>query len=180
MLWQRRAGSSKLLVKLPESQEGFHVRPHGHLTPALVGWLYGRDRKVASDFFVQRWNSEDVFQMHLLDTLYGITSIDFEAIHIPNGGERTAKSGAKMKRLGARAGVYDLVCGWHGGIGWLELKAANGRLQASQKQFGQWVLSIGGKCACVHSIAGAVGALVDMGASVRAEFAEIGRLTFDR
>ena len=56
--------------------------------------------------------------------------------HIPNGGARSSKAGALMKKMGARAGVPDLCLpimrGGHGAL-WIEMKDDGGRLRKSQK-----------------------------------------------
>jgi len=65
--------------------------------------------------------------------------------HPPNGGARTAKEGARMKKMGVKPGVPDLCLPivrpvvWKngdvipaGGL-WIELKSENGRLRDSQR-----------------------------------------------
>jgi hypothetical protein len=65
--------------------------------------------------------------------------------HPPNGGARDGRTGARMKALGAKAGVPDLVLPivrpvtWRngeripaGGL-WIELKSQSGRLRDTQK-----------------------------------------------
>jgi hypothetical protein len=65
--------------------------------------------------------------------------------HPPNGGHRDARTGARMKEMGAKAGVPDLCLPivrpvvWKngdvipaGGL-WVELKSENGRLRDSQR-----------------------------------------------
>lgn len=58
--------------------------------------------------------------------------------HIPNGGSRSKREGAKLKRMGVLAGVADLHMpvphsGYHSL--YIEMKAADGRLQQSQRNF---------------------------------------------
>lgn len=67
--------------------------------------------------------------------------------HVPNGGARDAITGARLKAMGVRAGVPDLVFIWKGGAGFIELKRPEdrcllaelsrpeGRLSASQRAF---------------------------------------------
>jgi len=38
------------------------------------------------------------------------------AIHVPNGGKRDAKTGARLKREGVKAGVADFVIFMRGGV----------------------------------------------------------------
>lgn len=67
--------------------------------------------------------------------------------HPPNGGHRDARTGARMKRMGAKAGVPDLCLPvvrpvtWRngdeipaGGL-WIELKSPDGRLRDSQAKW---------------------------------------------
>lgn len=67
--------------------------------------------------------------------------------HPPNGGHRDARTGARMKELGAKAGVPDLCLPivrpvtWTNedqlaaGALWIELKSQSGRLRDSQKEW---------------------------------------------
>ncbi len=67
--------------------------------------------------------------------------------HVPNGGARDAVTGAKLKAMGVKAGVPDLVFAWKGGAGFVELKRPEdrcllselsrpeGRLSPSQRAF---------------------------------------------
>jgi hypothetical protein len=57
--------------------------------------------------------------------------------HVPNGEHRTKATGAKLKRMGVRAGVADLVfiLPPNGEACFLELKADGGRPSDSQLQF---------------------------------------------
>lgn len=64
--------------------------------------------------------------------------------HVPNGGHRSAKTGAQMQREGVRPGVPDLLllipCGGYHGLA-IELKRRKGgRLRASQRA---WLASLG-------------------------------------
>jgi len=64
--------------------------------------------------------------------------------HVPNGGNRTARAGARMKRMGAKAGVPDLclpvprpapdgaAVASYGAL-WIEMKAGGGRMRERQR-----------------------------------------------
>lgn len=73
-------------------------------------------------------------------------------LHIPNGGKRNAREGARLKSQGVRAGVPDLCLpvprGGHHGL-WIEMKAP-GRHTVSSAQK-QWIeaLTKQGYAACV-------------------------------
>lgn len=55
---------------------------------------------------------------------------------VPNGESRSARTGAKLKAMGVRPGVADIVIVLPGGmVAFLELKAAAGRLSDRQKVF---------------------------------------------
>ena len=61
-----------------------------------------------------------------------------DCIHfaVPNGESRSARTGAKLKRMGVRAGVFDFALVLPGGqAAFLELKTEKGRLSTVQKVF---------------------------------------------
>ncbi|MCM1275472.1 MAG: VRR-NUC domain-containing protein [Lachnospiraceae bacterium] len=71
--------------------------------------------------------------------------------HIPNGGKRNAREGARFKRMGVKPGVPDLFLpvprGKYHGL-FIELKSASGRPTDNQKEWlGQ--LSALGYAACI-------------------------------
>lgn len=55
--------------------------------------------------------------------------------HPPNGGKRGIREAVRLKRMGVRAGVADLIMLHNGNAFALELKADNGRLSEAQDQF---------------------------------------------
>lgn len=62
---------------------------------------------------------------------------DVLAFHVPNGGKRNAREGAKFKRMGVKAGVPDVLLltpkqGFNGFA--IELKVKGGKLSANQKE----------------------------------------------
>ena len=76
--------------------------------------------------------------------------------HVPNGGFRNRREGAKFKRMGVRAGVSDFIFleptrNYKGLI--VELKVRGGRLQNTQKEFLEDAEARGYKCGVVYSIA---------------------------
>lgn len=72
-------------------------------------------------------------------------------LHVPNGGARSARSGAKMKRLGAKAGVPDLCLavarsgpqGQSYGALWIEMKTVSSSLTKSQRAWRRRLLKHG-------------------------------------
>lgn len=73
--------------------------------------------------------------------------------HIPNGGARTKIEAAILKGQGVRPGVADLCVLWaNGGVGFLEVKADNGRLSMVQVVFAYDCYKLGIPWACVRSV----------------------------
>lgn len=63
----------------------------------------------------------------------------YRAFAVPNGGKRSAITGAIMKREGVKAGVPDIAIVREGGsIAFLEVKTPKGRLSNSQVEFRDW------------------------------------------
>lgn len=56
------------------------------------------------------------------------------AVHIPNGGRRSAVTGRHLKADGMRPGFPDLICYQHGRHALLEVKAPGGRLSPAQRE----------------------------------------------
>lgn len=56
-----------------------------------------------------------------------------EFFHVPNGEKRSKKSGARLKAMGTKAGIPDLVILWAGIIVFIELKPTKGALSPAQK-----------------------------------------------
>lgn len=65
---------------------------------------------------------------------------------IPNGGKRSKKTAAMMKAMGVKAGIWDLCLpvprGTYHGL-YLEMKSADGSLTPAQRDFGQFLDSVG-------------------------------------
>lgn len=82
---------------------------------------------------------ELVLHKAVVKTLLQLLSPGWKFWHTPNGGARTAKTGALMKALGTLPGVPDLVLISPAGIfHGLELKAEHGRLSEAQERFQSW------------------------------------------
>lgn len=66
--------------------------------------------------------------------------------HVPNGARlaNASRQGGRMKKLGVRPGVPDLVIVLPGGrTAWVELKSDRGRLSDYQQAWGQTLLALG-------------------------------------
>ena len=69
---------------------------------------------------------------------------DIVGFHVPNGGLRNKKVGAKLKAMGVMAGVADLIILTNQpAIVFIELKTKKGRQQPTQKVFQDKVESLG-------------------------------------
>jgi len=83
--------------------------------------------------------------------------------HVPNGGKRSKVEAAKLKKMGVKAGVVDLLIEWHCAAqsdndfgyldhGWIELKAGGGKLSAAQDDFLTCTSDWGGHAALCRSL----------------------------
>ena len=75
-----------------------------------------------------------------------------EGLHffaVPNGEARSAKTGARLKRQGVRAGEPDYVLLWKGRAIGLELKAEGGRQSPEQRAIEQEWIAAGSMYRCV-------------------------------
>lgn len=180
MLFAKRARKPRSKIGAIRPKARFHTRLHGIIPPELYGWQFGNPgkRKEIEAFLLTKIvkGHEDKGQHMLLDILYAITTDDFEVIHIPNGGKRHKATGFRMKKAGARAGVYDLWCGWRGGEGWLEVKTAHGTEEPSQIEFGTWCFIVGKKSAVIRSTAEALFHLGNWGAPIKPDFLPLTKL----
>ncbi len=103
----------------------------------------------------QRRNVEDGLQFACVTLLHVYEQqrmLRFFAV--PNGERRDAKTGAKLKRMGVRPGVPDLVVLVRGVAMFIELKAdtKTARLSKPQEQWRDWLLEHGHGWACVRSV----------------------------
>lgn len=76
--------------------------------------------------------------------------------HIPLGGKRSAREGARFKAMGTRAGWPDLTFAWVNAgaqnTAFIELKAINGTLSDGQKDFRDWCAQHGFNWALCRSV----------------------------
>ena len=83
---------------------------------------------------------------------------------IPNGGARDAITGARMKREGQKAGVWDMLLpiarnGFHGL--WIEMKVGANNLTPAQEAWGAAMLKQGYFCEVCYSWQAAARVLID-------------------
>ncbi len=83
-------------------------------------------------------------------------------LHVPNGGLRSKRQAAKLKLMGVRAGVCDLLLpvpvGDHPGL-WIELKTAKGRVSPEQVEFMAGMVALGWRAEVARSAQEAVSCL---------------------
>jgi hypothetical protein len=80
--------------------------------------------------------------------------------HVPNGERRDIKTGARLKKMGVRRGVPDLVLfSPSGKIHLLELKRNGETLSPSQEEFRDWAIRTGVPFVTAHSFTEALVAL---------------------
>jgi hypothetical protein len=80
--------------------------------------------------------SEDSFQITVADLLRRYAPPSVIWFHTPNAGKRSKRTGARLKKMGMRPGVADIVIATSTGTLFLELKdGAKGRKREGQVQF---------------------------------------------
>lgn len=83
--------------------------------------------------------TEDSIQISIVNWFRYVLPHGWNIFAVPNGGSRDKREAAKLKRLGVKAGVWDLlILGQLNGepwAGWIEVKTATGRLTPEQKDF---------------------------------------------
>lgn len=87
-----------------------------------------------------RRHLEDTLQMQVAKYLR-IQYPRLLAFHVPNGGKRNPREGARFKAMGVRPGVADILLFWgFNKKAAIELKAGKNKLEDSQETFrDQWV-----------------------------------------
>src|ERR1017187_72334 len=79
--------------------------------------------------------SEAALQTHVCKLLYAYGRPDILWFAVPNGEQRSAKTGQRLKQQGVRAGAADLCFVIDGQFIGLELKTEVGTLSKAQHQF---------------------------------------------
>lgn len=80
--------------------------------------------------------------------------------HPANGEPRSERTGAKLKRMGVRAGAPDLVFCIHGRFQALELKAPKGSMEPSQKEAARQISAADGIVTTAYGLDEALSVLV--------------------
>lgn len=72
--------------------------------------------------------------------------------HVPNGGTRDKREGARLKAMGTLAGVHDLIILLdEGRTIFVELKTGGGKQSPAQKAFDEKITRIGHRTHLVHA-----------------------------
>jgi hypothetical protein len=108
--------------------------------------------------------SEAALQTHLCKLLYAFGRPDILWFSVPNGEQRSAKTGQRLKQQGVRAGAADLCFVIDGRFVGLELKTETGRISIAQEAFKDDVERAGGRYCCAYGLNEAIAALIDIGA----------------
>jgi hypothetical protein len=85
------------------------------------------------------------------------------AFHVPNGGYRRPIEAARLKGLGVRAGVPDVIALHRGQVYALELKTKHGKATEGQLQAIEDIRAAGGRAQICHGLDGALAALEGWG-----------------
>jgi VRR-NUC domain len=105
----------------------------------------GRDktpRIKAAD--LAKYKTEEQIQVEVADWLDRNLPADWRWFHPPNGGWRKKSTAARLKGMGVKAGVADVVvCRPSGPDIWIELKAFGGVLSPAQVKWRDWCKSAG-------------------------------------
>src|SRR5258708_2204143 len=116
---------------------------------------------------------EDDLQMQVCDYLARVCPVYFWAV--PNGGVRNPREAQRLKRMGVRAGVFDLhfllpAARDHSGgrLGVIELKVKPNGLTPEQKEFRSLVIAAGGVTAVCYSLPEVYDTLVGWGVKLPA------------
>lgn len=109
--------------------------------------------------------SEFALQVAIVELLERAGTPGVVWFHVPNGEKRSKSTGAKLKRMGVRPGVADLVFIGNGGVvRFLELKASDGIFSPDQLTFCHDVEWLGALYAVARSIDDAIRILSAWGA----------------
>ena len=96
---------------------------------------------------------ESQIQLAIVGYLEAVLPPRYRVYANANASRRTTTGRAANAVPGLRKGIPDITIRGPGGVSYdLEIKARKGRLTHEQSEWGKWVISIGGRWACVHSV----------------------------
>ncbi len=91
--------------------------------------------------------------------------------HVPNGEKRSKAAAGRLKAMGVKAGVSDLVIDHQGRITYVEIKGASGSLSRAQKAWRDAAITRGVEFHTVRSIEEMEAVLTGLGIPLRARLA---------
>ena len=113
-------------------------------------------------------HDESRIQTAIMQFLDAALPASYRAFAIPNGGNRSAVTGAILKREGVKPGIPDIAVVRGGGaIAFLEVKTAKGRLSPSQAEFKDWCGENAVPYAVVRGLGDVQTFLMDMGVPMK-------------
>jgi hypothetical protein len=112
----------------------------------------------------RRRRPEQQLHIQIANALPTVLKPEVLWLHIPNGGARTRIEGSILKAMGVRAGAADFLFVVAGRAVFIELKAADGRMTESQRDFAMAVTLAGGVYALAKSLEDVLGLLEPLGA----------------
>jgi hypothetical protein len=124
------------------------------------------------NLFTNRWRgvrlrtpSERELHIALVAELRWTLRPDVEMYHVPSGELRDIRIAAKIKAMGGKRGIPDLVFRWGPPLQllYLELKRRNGKLSDDQIRFGERARAHGAYFETADTIEGAVSILANRG-----------------
>lgn len=110
---------------------------------------------------------EEAIHLDLVEALRNWAKPNCLWFHCPNGERRDVITGAKLKRMGVRAGAADLMFVHRGRVLFIELKDHKGKQSASQVAFQSIAESAGAEYYVVRSVAHALCILGERGMLIR-------------
>ena len=108
--------------------------------------------------------SEDQIQKAVVRHLTLLGNPRCHWFHVPNGGSRNVAEASKLKAMGTRAGVADLVLTINGRTHFLELKTTKGKVSAAQKLEKVRAEAAGATYVVAHGLDAALDQLTQWGA----------------
>lgn len=84
--------------------------------------------------------AESALQVQCADYLDRALTGEWRWWHTPNGEKRDARTGARLRAMGVKPGVPDIIVAGprREGVIFFELKSKSGRMEAEQKTFERW------------------------------------------
>lgn len=137
------------------------------LTKSTTGYEWARRRttQALKAEVASMQKAEEQLQISVVELLAATAAPSVRYWHVPNGGKRSKPEAARFKQMGVKAGVADLVISMPGcRTGYMEIKAANGRLTEEQENFLAAMAANGNLTAVVRSLDEAVSILTNWGA----------------